>query len=348
MKGHSRSIICDLNRNRYDAIPNALYTILTEFPNRTVNEIKAEFENMHDEYIDEYFDFLLEKDYIFFIDRADVGSFPKLDLKYEHPSHISNCIVDIDYSSDHNYTKIAAELQDLLTYHVELRFFSSFSIAQIKSILTNFEAAHFNIELAVCFDGLTFSDIEDLSTVNCVTAVRIYRVPENLLQSFSESCKFNIYFSKQPTLKETSCGLVDPSRFIVNVKMFSESQTHNSCLNRKISIDKAGYIKNCPSMKADFGHINSTSLINVAEDLFFRKFWGISKNEISVCKDCEFRYICVDCRAYVDSPEDQLSKPLKCGYNPYTISWEDWSKNPLKQNIAGLYGMTDFQIHIPA
>ena len=58
-------------------------------------------------------------------------------------------------------------------------------------------------------------------------------------------------------------------------------------------------------------------------------------------KDCEFRYICTDCRAYVEDPEDILSKPLKCGYNPYTGEWSEWSTNPLKQKAIDFYGMRE-------
>ena len=39
-------------------------------------------------------------------------------------------------------------------------------------------------------------------------------------------------------------------------------------------------------------------------------------------KDCKFRYICTDCRAYLANPNDMYSKPLKCNYNPYSATWE--------------------------
>ncbi|HLT42986.1 MAG TPA: hypothetical protein VKZ95_09805, partial [Sphingobacteriaceae bacterium] len=43
---------------------------------------------------------------------------------------------------------------------------------------------------------------------------------------------------------------------------------------------------------------------------------------VDVCKDCEFRYICQDCRAYLKNSDDLYSKPLKCTYNPYEGVWE--------------------------
>jgi hypothetical protein len=73
----------------------------------------------------------------------------------------------------------------------------------------------------------------------------------------------------------------------------------------------------------------------------FRKYWDINKDKIHVCKDCEFRYICTDCRAYVEDPEDILSKPLKCDYNLYTGEWSEWSTNPLKQKAIDFYGMRE-------
>lgn len=35
------------------------------------------------------------------------------------------------------------------------------------------------------------------------------------------------------------------------------------------------------------------------------------------------------------------AKPLKCGYNPYTCEWEEWSTNPLKQQAIDYYGMRE-------
>ena len=76
----------------------------------------------------------------------------------------------------------------------------------------------------------------------------------------------------------------------------------------------------------------------------FKKYWFINKDQIAVCKDCEFRYICTDCRAYIENPEDMYSKPLKCAYNPYTSEWEEWSTNPLKQKAIEHYGMKEMII----
>lgn len=152
---------------------------------------------------------------------------------------------------------------------------------------------------------------------------------------------FPVYFLENEIKSFANCGIVSRNYFGVDKDKVIESINHNSCLNRKISIDKDGNIKNCPSMAESFGNIKDTTLEEALNKPGFKKYWNITKDQIEVCKDCEFRHICTDCRAYIEDPENQYSKPLKCGYNPYTNEWEEWSTNPLKQKAIEYYGMQD-------
>ena len=69
----------------------------------------------------------------------------------------------------------------------------------------------------------------------------------------------------------------------------------------------------------------------------FIKRWRINKDQIEVCKNCEFRYICMDCRVYLEQPSNIYSKPLKCGYDPYSATWQEYSTNPLKEEAILFY-----------
>jgi len=94
-------------------------------------------------------------------------------------------------------------------------------------------------------------------------------------------------------------------------------------------------------MKDSFGNIKNTTLQKVLKHPDLKKYWNIKKDDVAVCKDCEFRHICTDCRAYTENPDDIYSKPLKCGYNPYTNVWKEWSTNPLKQKAIEYYDMQE-------
>ena len=174
-----------------------------------------------------------------------------------------------------------------------------------------------------------------------IRSVTLYNAPENIIK-YSRTIGFGQIVTVTTDIKgHLNCGFISHHYFITNISTYTESLAHNSCLNRKISIDVDGNVKNCPSMSQSFGNIKDTTLQEALDHPDFKKYWNITKDQIAVCKDCEFRYICTDCRAYLENPEDMYSKPLKCGYNPYTCEWEEWSTNPLKQMAIDYYGMRE-------
>lgn len=73
-------------------------------------------------------------------------------------------------------------------------------------------------------------------------------------------------------------------------------------------------------MQKSFGAIRKTALADALANIDFKKLFTIHKDQIDVCKDCQFRYICTDCRAYLDN---LFAKPAKCKYDPYQHIWHE-------------------------
>lgn len=71
----------------------------------------------------------------------------------------------------------------------------------------------------------------------------------------------------------------------------------------------------------------------------------LSKHQIDIYKDFEFRYVFTDCRDYTErttfNNEIDLPKPLKCDYIPYTREWSEWITNPLKEKAIEYYRMQE-------
>jgi SPASM domain peptide maturase of grasp-with-spasm system len=127
--------------------------------------------------------------------------------------------------------------------------------------------------------------------------------------------------------------------FSMHFQSYLLSKNYNNCLYKKISIDKEGQIKLCPSQKQSYGSIENTSLIDVVDKLALNPLTTMTKDAITTCKSCEYRYACSDCRAFLENPDDMYSKPLKCGYDPTTGIWEEWSTHPMKQEAIVHYGL---------
>jgi SPASM domain peptide maturase of grasp-with-spasm system len=122
--------------------------------------------------------------------------------------------------------------------------------------------------------------------------------------------------------QNNKCGIVDKSYFVQNIFHITEALHHNTCLHKKLFIDKSGNIKNCPFSETVFGNILNDEIENTITTSSFTKYWNIKKDEIEVCKDCEFRYVCTDCRIFIKDRNNIYSQPANCNYNPYIAKWK--------------------------
>ena len=333
VKGAKNAIICDLQRNNYVQIPMDLYLVLTQHKGKSIDEIKAHYEHQYDEIIDNYFQVLLKNEFAFLTDTPEL--FPKLSLDWEEPMEVSNAIIDFDAISDYDWRSAIRQLSDLHCKFIQFRFYHPIALDTVLNILDYMDEIQSN-SIGVDF---AFAYPEDSKLEDFVALFQVYKRINNVVLHRSpngkrvQSMGSSRYLILMPGAiqSEKSCGVIDKGLFSIHLKTFAEAQKHNTCLNGKISIDKRGMIRNCPSMPTSFGSIDSSSLVEALQEKQFKKYWNINKDQINVCKDCEFRYICTDCRAYTTDPENDLSKPLKCGYDPYTGQWAEQSQHPLKK-----------------
>lgn len=131
-----------------------------------------------------------------------------------------------------------------------------------------------------------------------------------------------IIFNNSSKISCNDCGKIKTQQFFVNTKGICLASSYNSCLYKKISIDIEGNIKNCPSCSKSFGNMRSTTLEQALSYPDFKALWGVTKDQVDVCKDCEFRRICPDCRVFIKDPANPYSQPAKCTYNPYIARWQ--------------------------
>lgn len=344
VKGAVRSTISDLQRNKTELIPNDMAEIIYKLESKKINDVLEKYDTKDQKAIQEYIDFLVENEYGFYGSPEEKKLFPKLEMTFELPQKISNAVIEIKSFDINYFKKIFFELDGLHCTAIHIIFLEKVSFSQLRELNKLYLSNCFQaIELAMpycnslCNESLTNID----KTANKITRLIFYNSPKNIHIAYGEKYLFSVDYTIRERFSNKSCGNVSMDYFHVNKKKFLEAINFNSCLYKKISIDVNGNIKNCPSMPQSFGNITNTTLQEALDHPDFKKYWNITKDQIAVCKDCEFRYICTDCRAYLENPKDQYSKPLKCGYDPYTNQWEEWSTNPLKQKAIEYYGMQD-------
>ena len=342
VKGAYRSSIIDLQHNECFLIPNGLYTILTKYKGLKIDEIKSHFDDDDKIVIDEYFDFLNRNKLLFFVSNVDL--YPELSTDFNFAGEISNAIIEVDFSLSYgDYEKLIFNLDALGAKAVQIRFKGDkVTLSKVYDLMAFFNTtAILDLEIVIEY-GYHFSTTrvqELIDKYPRISSVNIYKHAEKLDYTYNQVpvrfCDYN--FSNM------NCGVFNQNSFIINEPFYFESQLNNSCLNKKISVDAQGNIRNCISLPNKFGNIKDTTLDEALNKPGFKKYWNIPKDKIEVCKDCEFRYICVDCRAYTEAPDDMFSKPLKCGYDPYSGEWSEWSTNPLKLNAIQYYELQELK-----
>jgi len=104
----------------------------------------------------------------------------------------------------------------------------------------------------------------------------------------------------------------------VDVFDFFYRQSFNPCLGHQVAVDCGGEIKPCLWSPTVLGKIGRERVADLIMKGTFDPFWELTKDKIEVCKECELRYACPDCRHTQPAGQDkQPMKPAFCRYDPY-------------------------------
>lgn len=320
VKGYNRSIICDFQRNDFCYIPNTMADFLKCYDGK---EIKDEIRK---EYYD-YIDFLLEKDFIFFCGKNEVGRFQKMSLEWDYPNKISNSVIEYDgngnkehlfFSGLHFLLEIGCEDYLIVSY-------SPISSQVMKQILEYSENYLLN--------SITFYIGNDNSQItDCLKLIKEHPNVLNIVlfnssrdSNIAHNETFGSLITTKKKLDYKDCEK-DVSLFNTSITHFCEAQQHNTYFNRKIFIGRNGEIKNAPTSTIIYGNIESLSNSLQIEDILqnsnFKDLWFTPKSETEICRFCEYRFMCVDSRVPMKTSEGKWFFKDECNYNPFISKWK--------------------------
>lgn len=130
---------------------------------------------------------------------------------------------------------------------------------------------------------------------------------------------------------KTLCNSTIPQQvisppFFTNQEKFNESKSFNPCWKGKMTVTADGDVIPCIfSRDCIAGNVRHTSLHDIVrDDNGLNKYWRFSKDKVEVCRDCEFRYACPDCRplAVGWNNGNIHAKTYGCRYTPYSAVWK--------------------------
>ena len=338
VEGHTASAIYDLTRRRISTFPSEYFPLFELFRTHRLGELLDTFSEEDRANLQDFFGFLLGNEYVAFVD--ELAPFPEIPSTWDAPYSIENAIIDVN-TRHHDYRKIVSELDALGCMHLQVRSYSpAFTVSDLADLARLCRGTSIQTLQAVLSHDPATSDDDYVSVVTSnrilISLVvhsadqdRRLRVDYGAQGLSAMLVAVEIEMTTKKLGSELDCGSITKEQLLrPSTPTFSELHHFNGCLNRKISIDENGQVRNCPAMGRSFGHHQSVTLSEVVAEPSFQSAWRIRKDEIKICQDCQFRYACTDCRAFLEDPDSEDSKPLKCGYDPYTDTWTDWRERP--------------------
>lgn len=121
-------------------------------------------------------------------------------------------------------------------------------------------------------------------------------------------------------------GLILGPNFFASPDFLQRSVEGNNCLAGKITITDNGDVLPCIfSREQIVGNVKTKSLTRTLRGKI-QDIWGTTKDDVLVCQDCEYRYVCFDCRPISEGAScgngDYKTAPYpRCTYNPYEGVW---------------------------
>ena len=111
----------------------------------------------------------------------------------------------------------------------------------------------------------------------------------------------------------------DTFRKPINVSEFLQNQTVHNCFGHRLYIACGLDVYPCVmERRLTYGNLKNkpiSEMVGVSHAF-------LTKDKVEVCKDCEFRYACFDCRPDSNG-RDIYTKPWYCTYDPYEGIWKN-------------------------
>ena len=150
--------------------------------------------------------------------------------------------------------------------------------------------------------------------------ITFYKSPNSKIIVYERLLKHIVYTTDSFIINDSS--KIKLENFVPNILLYTESLNYNAYYNKKIVIDQNGWIRPSFFESTFFGKVGDKSISLILKNSKFAKYWKVKKDNIEVCKDCEFRYSCIDERIPHKSVKSKLWKfNSKCNYDPINMNW---------------------------
>jgi uncharacterized protein len=237
---------------------------------------------------------------------------------------IENSIIEkfLDSSSSNNDAFLQSAIKEELVIKTEYKtWIPSLHNVYFEELGKTYKKFGIILELENGVDqNLIQSEFENIY----ISEIKIYsekgQEPKKQYDALSNFARIDYRINDFKKCIKNSCVDQDFFSDDLNEHFYSLNKRYNSCWFKKVAVSKGGEIKPCIYSNINLGILGKKSLNEVFASIKF--YWNLTKDQVKICRDCELKYVCFDCReiSYRESG-DLYEKNPYCKYNPYTGRW---------------------------
>jgi len=312
----------DLQRGRYFPVPHALGDIWDRLINQPVSAEDAVSEMNEDQRIimDEYVSFLRDIEAVSFVSKALWDILPRIEPDSLYPGHIADVIATIHPDKAYDAPHILKLAEILGARHVLLNIDEgAWEIAD--EIIKGLKDSSFR-SITLLFDQVREDVPPDLFS-GWVANTRILQIlVQGPIQIETSGKVTNVpqgWFAQRHT--------PSPTKMICGLNYYAEARTWNTSFHLRLFVSRSGSLHSgwCDPIEQAFA-AEMQDEITMKGLILSARFGTLSKavkSRTDVCRDCEFRNMCLDGRAPVQrSNADTWLHLSECPYNPYICKWK--------------------------
>jgi SPASM domain peptide maturase of grasp-with-spasm system len=342
VKGANRSVLVDYLRTDVRIISNDYAKLIELLDRNTISFVEDIVGEDSKRQFHTFLEFMTSNEFGFITD--DVSLFPVISDEI-HDDHVAliDTIIEVEEAKmdTADFEGAIKKIDELNCADLQLRILSEPNVLFVTKVMDIVRKTRIPyVELHLMNDAIGDLKAYEDMIINypTLTNICVYEAenaevkPIKLEKETYYPLQMGQVHYRKGVLNDSCCGVINFENL-----SFRDTNSHNlmrnfnGCLYKKLTIDVNGNIKNCPSIAKSYGHHRNSDIKTVMNTSNFKQLGMIKKDDIKICQDCEFRYNCTDCRAFVTDDADIYSKPLKCGYNPYTNEWQEWSTSELRK-----------------
>ncbi|MFA4890042.1 MAG: radical SAM protein [Candidatus Paceibacterota bacterium] len=222
----------------------------------------------------------------------------------------------------------------------DIRFFADNNVAIAVSVYSDRKKIHERITRKHGSFDLTITNLKKLVHKNIQTRVglTVTRINEDVVEETIEFLRNEVGVNniKIDVVRPSGRGCNDQ---LIPVGISREYKIHetkfpkcsldtfrrakygHNCFSKEICITASGDVLPCiMEREIALGNILNAPLENILESEMAKQIRHANKDRIEICRDCEYRYCCFDCRPKarnLKTASNFYAKPADCLYDPY-------------------------------